>query len=74
VTRSGMPQQRILDYFKDTLLKTVVTGPPPVRGPFGEATIVIKPGTSALKQRMYQIHGKRREKWAEIIARHELKV
>ena len=66
-------RQKILEDFKDTVFNTEVTGPPPVRGPFGEATIVIKPGTSALKQRMYQIHGERREKWAEIIASHESK-
>ena len=34
---------------------------------------MIKPGTSALKQRMYQISGELREKWADIIASHEAK-
>ena len=64
-------RQKILDEYKDSVFNTEIMGPPPVRGPFGEATIVIKPGTSAVKQRMYQIHGERREKWAEIITSHE---
>ena len=43
--------------------------PPPVRGPFGEATIDLETGTAAVKQRMFQIHGLWREAWEKLIDR-----
>ena len=53
------------------MFDTVVKGPPPVHGPFGEASITLKPGTVPKKQRMYQIQGDRRSKWDDAIRKFE---
>jgi hypothetical protein len=39
---------------------------PPVRGPFGEAEIKLKPGAKPVKQRMFHITGERREAWEKL--------
>ena len=41
----------------------------PVRGPHGEATIVLKPGTEPVKQRPFQIHGERGDALKGLIAK-----
>ena len=64
-------RQRFLEEYKDSVFNTKVKGPPPVRGPFGEATITLKPGAVPRKQRMYQIQGDRRAKWDDKIRRFE---
>ena len=50
--------------YGETVFSDKPTGPPPIRGPFGEATITLKPGAVPVKQRMYQIHGERRATWS----------
>ena len=40
-------------------------GNPPVRGPYGEAEIVVRQGAIPVKQRAYQLHGDRRAGWIE---------
>jgi hypothetical protein len=57
--------------YGETVFSDKPTGPPPVRGPFGEATITLKPGAVPVKQRMYQIHGERRAAWSEGIEKME---
>ncbi len=43
--------------YGETLFSDKPTRPPPGRGPFGEATIILKPGAVPVKQCIYQIHG-----------------
>ena len=57
--------RQLAEEFKDTVFSPEVVRPPPSRGPFGEATITLKPGTAPVKQRMVQIQGERCEKWME---------
>jgi hypothetical protein len=57
--------------YGETVFSDKPTGPPPVRGPFGEATITLKPGAVPVKQRMYQIHSERRATWSEGIEKME---
>ena len=51
--------------YKASVFDTVSRGPPPIRGPHGEATIELKPNAYPVKQRMYQIHGERGEAWGK---------
>ena len=39
-----------------------------VRGPFGEATIELKPGVTPIKQKPYQVQGERLQGWKYIVA------
>ena len=58
---------QLVEEFRATVFDTKVRGPPPVRGPHGEATIELKPNAAPVKQRMFQIHGPRREAWEVLI-------
>ena len=60
-------RERIISDYSDSVFDLSRKEPPPIRGPFGEATIELKPGTTPTKQRMYQIHGPRREAWMKLI-------
>ena len=62
-------RDEIMQEYRNSVFSLEPRGPPPVRGPFGEATIELLPGTVPVKQRMYQIHGPRREAWVELIDR-----
>ena len=44
---------------------------PPVRGPFAEATIEIKPGVTPVKQRPFQVVGERRDALTKLIQQLE---
>ncbi len=46
--------------YKDLVYDIRVRGPPPIRGPFAESTIKLKPGAIPKKQRPYQILGDRK--------------
>ena len=41
-------------------------GPPPKRGIFGEAEVILKPGAVPVKQRAYQMIGERRDAWVKL--------
>ncbi len=41
-------------------------GNPPIRGPHGEAEIILKAGAIPVKQRMFQIQGERRAAWVQL--------
>ena len=60
-------RRAILCEYADTVFNPEVERPPPVRGPMGEATITLKPGAVPIKQRMFQMHGERKDKWAELV-------
>ena len=60
-------REKIKEDFASTVFNIHRTGPPPVRGPHGEATIELKPNATPAKQRMYQIHGPRGEAWGRMI-------
>ena len=60
-------REKFLREQNDTVLDTKVQGTPPVRGPFGEATITPRPGVVPKKQRMYQFQGARRAEWDDKI-------
>ena len=55
----------LADYDKVVFAKQT-SGSPPVRGPFGEAEIVPKPGAVPVKQRMFQFQGERRQAWVDL--------
>ena len=56
----------LLDY-ADSVFRTTVFKDRPIRGPFGEATIELKPGAQPTKQRPYHIQGERREAWTKLV-------
>ena len=58
--------ENILKEYDGTVFGTKTPGCPPVRGPFGEAEINLKPGAVPIKQRMFQIQGERRETWIKL--------
>lgn len=53
------------------MFDTAVKGAPPVRGPFGEATITLKPGVAPRNQQPYQKQGDCRGKWDDKIRAFE---
>ena len=65
--RADALRAAFLEEFKESVFNLKVRGPPPIRGPMGEATITIRQDTPPVKQRMFQIQGERREKWMELI-------
>ena len=58
---------RIVSDYALSVFDITNQGPPPIRGPHGEATIELKPNAYPVKQRMYQIHGERGEAWGKMI-------
>ena len=54
-------RQKLLSDFASTVFTTKAPKTRPVRGPYGEATIEIKPGAQPVKQRPFHIQGERRE-------------
>ena len=57
----------LFEEFKDTVFGTKPPGDPPVRGPFGEATINLHAGAVPKKQRPFQMKGERYEAWKALI-------
>ena len=64
-------RQKFLADYKDSVFDIKVRGPPPIRGPFGEATIKLRPGAIPKKQRPYQILGDRKVRFENKIRRFE---
>ena len=64
-------RRQILARYAETVFNPGPIRDPPVRGPFGEATIELKAGVTPVKQRMFQIQGSRREAWESLIDRFE---
>ncbi len=64
-------RQKFLAYYKDSVFDIQVRGPLPIRGPFGEATINLKPDAIPKKQRPYQILGDRKMRFENKIRRFE---
>ena len=64
----GVEERRpqILEEYADTVFSGKITGSPPVRGPFGEAEINLKPGAVPVRQRPFQIVGERRTAWLKL--------
>ena len=60
-------QEAIMEKYAHTDFRDRLDGPPPVRGPLGEAKIEIKPGRPSVKQRPFQLTGERREALIKII-------
>ena len=63
------PRAKIFEDYTGTVFAERTSGSPPVRGPFGEATIQLKPNVVPVKQRAFQIQGERRDAWASLIDR-----
>ena len=59
-------RSRILEEFSTTVFSAKITGGPPVRGPFGETVINLKPGAVPVRQRPFQIVGERRTAWLKL--------
>lgn len=57
---------KILADFAGTVFDTQTGGDPPVRGPYGEAEIILKPGAIPVKQKMFQIQGERKDAWIRL--------
>ena len=51
----------IVDEFKDDVLSGKLHKDPPVRGPYGEASINLKPGAKPKRMRGFQVHGPKAE-------------
>jgi hypothetical protein len=52
---------KIIQDYGSTVFSGETTGDPPIRGPLGEAEIIIKPGAIPSKQRAFSILGERRD-------------
>ena len=62
----------IMEEFRSSIFQENLEGKlPPVRGPFGEATIEIKAGCLPVKQRNFQVAGERRDAMVKIIQKLE---
>jgi hypothetical protein len=59
-------RQRLLSEFAETVFSGKITGDPPVRGPHGEAEVILKPGAIPVKQRPFMITGERRAAWTAL--------
>lgn len=59
-------RKNILGEYSDTVFCGSTGGDPPVRGPYGEAEIILKPGATPIKQRPYQMTGERRAAWVTL--------
>ena len=62
---------QILQEYQDTVFADRHNSDPPVRGPFGEATIELKPGVTPVKQRPFRMQGERFEAWKSLIDKLE---
>ena len=65
-------RDRILEDYATTVFTTVMPKQRPVRGPFGEATIELKPGTEPARQRAFHLHGERREALNKLVEQLEV--
>jgi hypothetical protein len=52
--------------YANNVFSNTTSGNPPKRGIYGEAEILLKPGTVPLKQRPYQMAGERRSAWVRL--------
>ena len=65
----GVEERRlkVLEDYKDRVFRSKLTRDlPPIRGPFGEAEINLKPGAKPVKQRMFHITGERKDAWERL--------
>ena len=60
-------RQTLMDEYRDTVFADKHLSDPPIRGPFGEATIDLKPGVTPVKLRPFRIQGERLESWKKLI-------
>ena len=60
-------RQKILEDYKSSVFSGKTTGSPPVRGPLGEAEVILKPGAKPVKQKAFAISGERRDAWIRLI-------
>ena len=56
-------REQLFEEYRDTVFSNKHNPDPPVRGPFGEATIELKPGVTPVKIRPFRIEGERLESW-----------
>ena len=57
---------RLFSDYTGTVFDTKTGGDPPVRGPYGEAEIILKPDARPVKQKMFHIQGERRSAWVKL--------
>ena len=62
---------KILEDYKDSVFADKHEKEPPIRGPFGEATIQLMPGVTPYKNRPYRMQGERYEAWKSLIDKLE---
>ena len=55
-----------MEDYSDSVFCGRTTGEPPVRGPLGEAEIILKSGVTPTKQRAFSIAGERRAAWIRL--------
>ena len=65
-TLADQLRTNILGDYKDSVFSNKTTGNPPKRGIYGEAEIVLKPGSVPVRQRAYQMAGERRTAWIKL--------
>ena len=58
---------QILEEYADSVFTKIMPKERPVRGPFEEATIELKPGAEPVKQRPFHLQGERREALAKMV-------
>ena len=60
-------RQKLKADYTTSVFSPVVPRERPVRGPFGEATIELKPGATPLKQRPFHLQGERKEALTKLV-------
>ena len=60
-------REKLIEEFKGTSLSGIYPRDPPVRGPFGEAEINLKPGAEPVSVPPYRIAGERHEAHAKLV-------
>ena len=59
--------REIMETYKDSVFKDRHDGDPPVRGPFGEATIKLMHDAVPCKQRPFQLNGDKKQAWKDLL-------
>jgi hypothetical protein len=59
-------RKRLLEGYAGSVFQTRVGGDHPIRGPHGEAEIILKKDAVPVKQRMFQIQGERKAAWVKL--------
>ena len=65
-TEDEKRRQQLFEDYKENVFTGKTGGSPPIRGPFGEAEIKLKPDAKPISHRPFQITGERKDAWIRL--------